>query len=60
MLGFKQDLREFFSSKSNWAGIGMIAGGLVGIYTKADLTISMQAIIGGLALIFVKDAIAGK
>ncbi len=57
---FKQSLNEFFSSKSNWTGLGMIVGGLIGISQKADLTISSQAVIAGLALIFVKDAIAGK
>lgn len=60
IIGFKQDVRTFLKSKSNWTGLSMVIGGIIGITQKADLTISVQAIMGGLALIFIKDAISGK
>lgn len=37
----------------------MIIGGLIGLSQEANTVISAQAVIGGLALIFVRDAIAG-
>lgn len=56
IIGFRQDVRTFLKSKSNWTGLTMIFGGAIGIYQKANLTVSVQAIMGGLALIFVKDS----
>ena len=54
---FKQSLKEFFQSKTNWTGMTMIATGAYLIYQK-DVVTGMQSAFGGLALITVKDAIA--
>lgn len=59
-MKFKQGIREFFSSKTNWTGLGMIAGAVGGAYFKQiDFNSAAQLVASGLALIFVRDAIAG-
>lgn len=57
LLGFAQDIKGFFRSKTNWTGIGMIVAGYF-MFRSGDVQNGMQSIIGGLALIFVRDAIA--
>lgn len=58
---FKQDVDKFLHSKSNWTGMGMILGGVVGLQSGTiEPFNASQMIVGGFALIFVKDAIEGK
>jgi len=58
---FKQDLKQFLSSKTNWTGMTMIVTGVVGlIYKSIDPVTAWKSISGGVALICVKDAIAKK
>lgn len=54
---FTQDVRVFFASKSNWTGVSTI---LVGLYLlqTGDIQLGIESIFAGLALVFVKDAIA--
>lgn len=59
IVGFKQTVREFLASKSNWTGLTMIIGGAIGLYQKADVSTSVTAIMGGLSLLFIRDGIAG-
>jgi len=57
---FKQNIKDFLSSKTNWTGIGMIAGGAGGFYFgQMDFNAAAQLVASGFALIFVRDAIAG-
>lgn len=59
MIGFKQDIKAFFSSKSNWTALSMIIGSIVGLkYGQVDAVTAVQGVMAGLALISVKDAIA--
>lgn len=57
MIGFKQDVKEFFQSKSNWTGITSIVVGGYLIHI-GEVRTGIESIFAGLALIFVKDAIA--
>ena len=58
---FKQTVREFFGSKSNWIGMSAIVGGAVGWYTgTVPPTVAAVGIMGGLQAICAKDAIAKK
>lgn len=58
---FSQDAADFFSSKSNWTGLTMIVVGIAGYMSKSmPPVVAIQSIMGGLALLFVKDAIAKK
>lgn len=63
-MKFKQDVKKFFSSKTNWLALSMIGGGLVPIVNsmKAGAPIpkeAVESILAGLALLFVRDGIAG-
>ncbi len=50
--------KEMISSKTFWLGLSTIGGAAAGFYYKQiDAPTAITAIIGGLALIFVKDAI---
>jgi hypothetical protein len=58
-MKFKQNTGDFIASKSNWTGMVMIAGGAYGGYTKAmDITAAIQMILGGIAVISIKDAVS--
>jgi len=60
MTLFKQTLEEFLSSKTNWAGMTTVIlallGAGVGEYT---VQATVTQVMAGLAMIFVRDAIAG-
>jgi hypothetical protein len=55
---FSQNIKQFISSKTNWTGLGMIAGAVVGFKT-AVLTPyeAVQTAIAGFSLLFIKDAV---
>ncbi len=60
----KQDINQFFKSKTNWLGIGMIIGGAVTVYNAYTSNLPMpdeaiKSMLAGFALIFVRDGIAG-
>lgn len=60
----KQDIQSFFKSKTNWLGLSMISGGLISVFnslnSKTEITQNaIESILGGFALIFVRDGIAG-
>jgi hypothetical protein len=60
-MKFKQDIKEFISSKSNWLGVSAVLSGAIGYQTKALQPIeAINMIGGGLALLFVHDTIAGS
>lgn len=57
---FKQNLNDFLQSKTNWTAIAAIASGAIGWYMKTlDPVQATQMIINGMALLFIRDAIAG-
>jgi len=57
---FKQNLSEFFHSKTNWTGIAMMAGAIAGYLTEtADPAAAAESFMLGLSLLFIRDAIAG-
>jgi len=59
-LKFKQDIRDFFSSKTNWLGIITIGGAAVGYYSGMMNPLeAYQTATGALMALFVRDAIAG-
>ena len=50
--------KKWHTQKSFWAGITAIIGGVAGIATKTvDIATGVQTIIGGFAIIFLRDAI---
>jgi len=52
------NFKEALKSKSFWLGVSTIVGSLAALYYKqVDPPTAITGIIGGLALIFVKDAI---
>ncbi len=53
---FAQSLSVFISSKSNWLALSMIAIGITTLYS-GDTKTGIEALFGGLALLFGKDAI---
>jgi hypothetical protein len=58
---FGQTPKEFFKSKSNWTGLTAIIMSSTTYYTgKIELDMAIQGILGGLALISIKDAMAKK
>lgn len=63
-MKFKQSIKAFFTSKSNWLGLSMITGGAIALFNEyqTSQTISQNAvesILAGFALLFVRDGIAG-
>jgi hypothetical protein len=50
---------RILKQKSTWAGIGGIATGAV-LIINGDLTTGVQTVIGGFAIIFLREAIANK
>lgn len=57
---FEQDLKEFLSHKTNWTGMTLVLIGIVGIFNGMDSALVVSSIMGGLSLLFVRDAIAKK
>jgi len=58
-MKFSQNLSTFISSKSNWTGMAAIIGSIsTFIAGTIDTGLMLQGVFGGLALIFVKDAVA--
>ena len=54
----KMASKKWHTQKSFWAGITAIIGGVAGIATKTvDIATGVQTIIGGFAIIFLRDAI---
>lgn len=59
-MKFKQTLKEFFKSKTNWTGLTMILSAVSGFLTQSiSPAEAWQMITAGLAIIFLKDAVAG-
>lgn len=60
VVGFKQTVRDFMRSKTNWTAITAIATAGMG-YLTGDyaLPAAMGQALGGLSMLFVRDAIAG-
>lgn len=57
---FKQNVRQFLASKTNWTGLTMIVSAFIGYQTGAmDAVSAWQTAASGLGLIFIRDAIAG-
>ena len=59
-LGFRQTLRQFFAKKTNWVGLTAIFVGISGyLFDGWAANAAVNTIMGGLAAITVRDAIAG-
>ncbi len=51
-------IKKRYQQKSFWAGIAGIVAGVAGIATKTmDVATAVQTIVGGFAVIFIRDAI---
>ena len=50
---------RLLKQKSTWAGIGAIATGAV-LIINGDMATGVQTVIGGIAVIFLREAIATK
>lgn len=56
----KQDIKSFFKSKTNWLGLGSIIGGIIAFkYGGMAQYEAGQMVVAGLAMIFIRDGIAG-
>ena len=56
---FHQDIKEFFSSKTNWTAITMIIVAVVGYVAKEyTLANALTQAMTGLGMLFIRDAIA--
>lgn len=52
--------KKWYQRKTTWTGIAAIVGAGVGMTTGAiDIKTGVQTIVGGFALIFMRDAIEG-
>lgn len=59
-MKIRQGFREFFSSKTNLTGLGLIVAGGYGFYSKTmEPTEAIFMVFNGLGFIGVKDALAG-
>jgi len=57
---FKQTVKDFFKSKTNWTAVTMIIAAIVGYFTKEfTASVAITQIFGGFGLLFIRDAIAG-
>ena len=55
---FKQNLKQFISSKSNWKATVMIIGGAYAAFTGLmDYPSAIQMVTGGIAVIGLRDAL---
>lgn len=60
ILGFKQTLRQFLASKSNWTALTAVLVAVAGYLTQEyTLASAVSQALGGMALLFVRDAISG-
>ena len=60
-MKFKQSITQFFQSKTNWTGITAILGAIISYNIGIiDTAVCVQTIMGGLGMIFIRDAIAGN
>lgn len=61
LRGFKQTLRQFLRSKTNWSALTLIVTGLAA-YLGGEISLAamLGAVFNGLSLLFVRDAIAGR
>lgn len=56
---FHQDIKEFFSSKTNWTAITMIIVAVVGYIAKEyTLASALTQALTGVGMLFIRDAIA--
>lgn len=56
----KQDIEQFFKSKTNWLGLGSIVGGIIAFqYGGMAQYEAGQMVVAGFAMIFLRDGIAG-
>ena len=53
------NFKALIKSKAFWTGVAAIVTG-VGLLIQGDQTTGVQTIFGGLATIFIRDAIANK
>lgn len=63
-MKFKQSVKVFLKSKTNWLGLSMIIGGTIAIINSMKVSViipeeAVKSILAGLALVFVRDGIAG-
>jgi len=59
-MKIKQTIGEFFTSKTNLTGLGLIVAGGYGFYSKTmEPTEAIFMVFNGLGFIGVKDALAG-
>lgn len=57
---FKQTIKEFFKSKTNWTAVTMIVAAIVGYLTKEfTASAAINQMFGGLGILFIRDAVAG-
>lgn len=54
-----KSILKILKQKSTWAGIGGIATGVI-IAINGDLPTGVQTIVGGFAVIFIREAINKK
>lgn len=50
-------MKQFLKQKTTWAGIAAIATG-IGLYIAGEKTEALQTIIGGIGLVFLRQAVA--
>ncbi|MDI1301944.1 MAG: hypothetical protein PSX71_08575 [bacterium] len=61
VIGFKQDVRAFFTSKTNVAAISIIIGaGVAYASGQADAVATAQLIVPALIGLFVHDTVVGS
>lgn len=59
--GFKQTVREFVASKTNWTGITMTASAGVAYLTgELSASAALTPALTGISLLFIRDALADK
>ncbi len=59
-MKFKQDVKTFLKSKTNWTGLGLIIGGALAFHYKNLSEFEAgQMIVAGFSIIFLRDGIEG-
>lgn len=59
--GFKQTVREFMASKTNWTGLTMTASAGVAYLTgELSASAALTPALTGVSLLFIRDALADK
>lgn len=60
-MKFKQNIKDFFASKTNWTCLIGIITAIVGYIAKEfTLSTALQMALTSLSVMFVRDAIAGQ